>query len=728
MHQTTMAARAIQYYYFVPAYNVYCPHPNDLLRQEYDPVTAQTTYVDDDGYRHLYPVIGNSYTLNDDRATYTLVALPSDLRALNQQGYQNNPYRDQQDDQQDSDSDNQDGDGHRNRRDNQDGNGHRNQRDNQDGNGHRNQQDNQDGNGHRNQRDNQDGNGHRNQRDNQDGDGHRNQQDNQDRNGHRNQQDNQDGNRHRNHQDNQDRNGYGNQQNNQNGIGHRHQQNNQDNYGNRNQPNNFNNNNFRNYQDNQNFRYKRPIPRGTPKIDKYDGTQSRRSWLAQVRVQAEMTEQLDESDEATRHLQSWFTLYLTHSIHQTQVKKIFRDLKSSRGQFTWQDFEEAWLATDSSENYPTERAKFLAFKFNKKKHGNISDYYLHLMAMVERVNMLAPADSVLSDRDQKNCFEKGLKSFSSSLYRDLRASTLSSLEKSLKKAKLLETAMIEEGMTPSADEDSDSDVDATTNSIRPYQGSRQTNGRDDRRNNRKRHKDNQGNNSSNNQNSNQGNNSSNNQNSNQGNNSNNNQNSNQGNNSSNNGNQNNNQGNGNNNNQNSNQGNYNGNNQNSNQGSSNGSNQNSNQGNSNNNGSRNNSQNSSNNSSRYNSQNSNNNGSRNNGPNSNRGNNSDNQNNLASPRERFQLTCWHCKKVHNDGECPACNHCGKDYHQRCDASTDEREKHKKKVRARKIRGSCANHETWGHDGKECKAMCRKNSAHSNEKFLECDCSPKRLNV
>ena len=142
-----------------------------------------------------------------------------------------------------------------------------------------------------------------------------------------------------------------------------------------------------------------------PKLTLYDGTQSRRPWLKKLRVHARMTKHLTDSDISTPQLQDWFTLYLKKDIHQTQVKQIFREL-SFQGDFTWSDFEAIWLSTDRTENYPTERAKFNNFKFSKKKHGDIATYYLYLTSMVSNINLLAPHHSLLSDYDQRICFER----------------------------------------------------------------------------------------------------------------------------------------------------------------------------------------------------------------------------------------------------------------------------------------------------------------------------------
>ena len=100
MHQTTMAAHNTQYYYLDPAFNAYFPHPNDLALAEYDANAARTTYLDREGFRHPYPVVGNSYILNDDNLEYTQVDLPSDIRAKNDtpmNGQRHNPRNDHND-------------------------------------------------------------------------------------------------------------------------------------------------------------------------------------------------------------------------------------------------------------------------------------------------------------------------------------------------------------------------------------------------------------------------------------------------------------------------------------------------------------------------------------------------------------------------------------------------------------------------------------------------------
>ena len=98
-----MAARNIQYYYFDPVFNAFYPHPNDLSLATYDAVAARNVYLDGEGFRHSYPIVGNSYVLSDDTFEYTLVDLPSDIQAMNymrtmndKPGPQRQPERKQQ--------------------------------------------------------------------------------------------------------------------------------------------------------------------------------------------------------------------------------------------------------------------------------------------------------------------------------------------------------------------------------------------------------------------------------------------------------------------------------------------------------------------------------------------------------------------------------------------------------------------------------------------------------
>jgi hypothetical protein len=109
---------------------------------------------------------------------------------------------------------------------------------------------------------------------------------------------------------------------------------------------------------------------------------------------------------------------------------------------------------------------------------------LYLTSMVSNINLLAPHHSLLSDYDQRICFERGLKSYSTKLWRSLKSFTATSLEASYEKAILLETTMVEDNVLVSSDDSSDySDDDTTVNSVRPQQ---HTSSRQPRRDNSSR--------------------------------------------------------------------------------------------------------------------------------------------------------------------------------------------------------------------------------------------------